>query len=87
VRTFSFYFKDYPFIWSDISVGAVRTLNQIKLHFFTKQNKNASDNRTFTICGLQDGHLKMLGGNLEFFMKPDLASLYLHLKKELEELI
>ncbi|XP_010926080.1 DExH-box ATP-dependent RNA helicase DExH3 [Elaeis guineensis] len=34
-----------------------------------------------------DGHLKMLGGYLEFFMKPDLASTYLHLKRELEELI
>ncbi|KAJ3700747.1 hypothetical protein LUZ61_004452 [Rhynchospora tenuis] len=37
--------------------------------------------------GPLDGHLKMLGGYLEFFMNPDLASLYLHLKKELEELI
>lgn len=34
-----------------------------------------------------DGHLKMLGGYLEFFMKPDLADTYLSLKKELEELI
>ncbi|XP_008811383.1 DExH-box ATP-dependent RNA helicase DExH3 [Phoenix dactylifera] len=34
-----------------------------------------------------DGHLKMLGGYLEFFMKPDLASTYLGLKRELEELI
>lgn len=36
---------------------------------------------------LQDGHLKMLGGYLEFFMKPDLASTYLNLKSELNELI
>nr|CAD1838386.1 unnamed protein product [Ananas comosus var. bracteatus] len=34
-----------------------------------------------------DGHLKMLGGYLEFFMKPDLASTYLNLKSELSELI
>ncbi|KAK7251699.1 hypothetical protein RIF29_35120 [Crotalaria pallida] len=34
-----------------------------------------------------DGHLKMLGGYLEFFMKPELAKTYLSLKKELEELI
>lgn len=29
----------------------------------------------------------MLGGYLEFFMKPDLASTYLGLKRELDELI
>lgn len=34
-----------------------------------------------------DGHLKMLAGYLEFFMKPDLAYTYITLKKELEELI
>ncbi|KAK3023562.1 hypothetical protein RJ639_044212, partial [Escallonia herrerae] len=34
-----------------------------------------------------DGHLKMLGGYLEFFMKPALAGTYLSLKRELEELI
>ncbi|XP_061374553.1 DExH-box ATP-dependent RNA helicase DExH3 [Gastrolobium bilobum] len=34
-----------------------------------------------------DGHLKMLGGYLEFFMKPELAKTYLNLKMELEELI
>ncbi|KAL5544898.1 hypothetical protein UlMin_008682 [Ulmus minor] len=34
-----------------------------------------------------DGHLKMLGGYLEFFMKPTLAETYIRLKKELEELI
>ncbi|RDX62405.1 DExH-box ATP-dependent RNA helicase DExH3 [Mucuna pruriens] len=34
-----------------------------------------------------DGHLKMLGGYLEFFMKPELAKTYLTLKMELEELI
>ncbi|XP_043694999.1 DExH-box ATP-dependent RNA helicase DExH5, mitochondrial-like [Telopea speciosissima] len=34
-----------------------------------------------------DGHLKMLGGDLEFFMKPALADTYLNLKRELDELI
>ncbi|KAF8025211.1 hypothetical protein BT93_F2144 [Corymbia citriodora subsp. variegata] len=34
-----------------------------------------------------DGHLKMLGGYLEFFMEPSLAETYLSLKKELGELI
>jgi ATP-dependent RNA helicase DHX36 len=34
-----------------------------------------------------DGHLKMLGGYLEFFMNPDLAGTFTSLKKELEELI
>ncbi|MCL7032494.1 hypothetical protein MKW94_002396 [Papaver nudicaule] len=34
-----------------------------------------------------DGHLKMLGGYLEFFMKPALAETYLILKRELDELI
>ncbi|GAB4861001.1 hypothetical protein Ancab_036161 [Ancistrocladus abbreviatus] len=34
-----------------------------------------------------DGHLKMLGGYLEFFMKPALADMYLCLKRELEALI
>lgn len=38
-------------------------------------------------CLLQDGHLKMLGGYLEFFMNRDLASTYLSLKSELENLI
>lgn len=34
-----------------------------------------------------DGHLKMLGGYLEFFMKPDLANIYLSMKQELDELV
>ncbi|KAL6011533.1 hypothetical protein ACLOJK_001981 [Asimina triloba] len=34
-----------------------------------------------------DGHLKMLDGYLEFFMKPGLAETYLNLKRELNELI
>ncbi|KAI4324673.1 hypothetical protein MLD38_030140 [Melastoma candidum] len=34
-----------------------------------------------------DGHLKMLGGYLEFFMTPSLAEIYLRLKIELEDLI
>ncbi|CAN8267015.1 unnamed protein product [Cochlearia groenlandica] len=34
-----------------------------------------------------DGHLKMLGGYMEFFMKPDVAEMYQTLKKELDELI
>ncbi|KAJ3694362.1 hypothetical protein LUZ60_009842 [Juncus effusus] len=37
--------------------------------------------------GPLDGHLKMLGGYLEFFMSGDLASLFLDLKAELQELI
>ncbi|PWA41750.1 DEA(D/H)-box RNA helicase family protein [Artemisia annua] len=37
--------------------------------------------------GVMDGHLKMLGGYLEFFMKPGLAGTYLALKRELDELI
>ncbi|GJU46258.1 DEA(D/H)-box RNA helicase family protein [Tanacetum coccineum] len=37
--------------------------------------------------GVLDGHLKMLGGYLEFFMKPGLAGTYLALKRELDELI
>ncbi|RZR77501.1 hypothetical protein BHM03_00002613 [Ensete ventricosum] len=39
------------------------------------------------VCSVVDGHLKMLGGYLEFFMNPDLQSTYLNLKRELEELI
>ncbi|KAK9996531.1 hypothetical protein SO802_021217 [Lithocarpus litseifolius] len=34
-----------------------------------------------------DGHLKMLGGYLEFFMKPALADTYISLRREVEELI
>ncbi|KAK9116204.1 hypothetical protein Sjap_015151 [Stephania japonica] len=34
-----------------------------------------------------DGHLKMMDGYFEFFMKPSLAKTYLELKQELEELI
>ncbi|KAG5532314.1 hypothetical protein RHGRI_026818 [Rhododendron griersonianum] len=37
--------------------------------------------------GDTDGHLKMLGGYLEFFMKPATAEMYQSLRKELEELI
>ncbi|KAA8532625.1 hypothetical protein F0562_032559 [Nyssa sinensis] len=33
------------------------------------------------------GHLKMLGGYFEFFMKPDIAEMYQSLRRELEELI
>ncbi|CAI9270626.1 unnamed protein product [Lactuca saligna] len=33
-----------------------------------------------------DGHLKMLGGYLEFFMEPSLAELYHNLRKDLYEL-
>ncbi|KAJ8437201.1 hypothetical protein Cgig2_007551 [Carnegiea gigantea] len=35
--------------------------------------------------GEMDGHLKMLGGYLEFFMKPGMAETYLNLKRELED--
>lgn len=34
-----------------------------------------------------DGHLKMLGGYFDFFMKPGLGDTYLNLKRELEELM
>ncbi|KAK4778731.1 hypothetical protein SAY86_006259 [Trapa natans] len=34
-----------------------------------------------------DGHLKMLGGYLEFFMKPSLAKIYLTIRRELGDLI
>ncbi|XP_030937588.1 DExH-box ATP-dependent RNA helicase DExH3 isoform X3 [Quercus lobata] len=34
-----------------------------------------------------DGHLKMLGGYLEFFMKPALADTFISLRREVEELI
>ncbi|XP_034684482.1 DExH-box ATP-dependent RNA helicase DExH5, mitochondrial isoform X2 [Vitis riparia] len=34
-----------------------------------------------------DGHLKMLGGYLEFFMKPAIAEMYQSLRRELDELI
>ena len=35
----------------------------------------------------QDGHLKMMGGYLEFFMEPMTAEMYQTLRSELEELI
>ena len=31
--------------------------------------------------------MKMLGGYMEFFMKPELATMYLSIKKELGELV
>ncbi|KAJ8758541.1 hypothetical protein K2173_000262 [Erythroxylum novogranatense] len=34
-----------------------------------------------------DGHLKMLGGYLEFFMKPAIAEFYQTLRRELDELV
>ncbi|KAL9246207.1 hypothetical protein vseg_019772 [Gypsophila vaccaria] len=37
--------------------------------------------------GEMDGHLKMQGGYLEFFMKPALAETYLNLKRELDDFI
>lgn len=37
--------------------------------------------------GDSDGHLKMLGGYLEFFMKPAVADMYLCLRRELDDLI
>lgn len=39
------------------------------------------------VQGGLDGHLKMLGGYLEFFMRTDLAATYLSLKRELDALI
>ena len=41
----------------------------------------------FCLLLWQDGHLKMLGGYLEFFMKPAVAEMYQSLRKELDELI
>lgn len=37
--------------------------------------------------GDMDGHVKMLGGYLEFFMSPGVAEMYQSLRRELEELI
>ncbi|KAI4357722.1 hypothetical protein L6164_001654 [Bauhinia variegata] len=37
--------------------------------------------------GDADGHLKMLGGYLEFFMKPAVANMYLTIRRELDKLI
>ncbi|XVF84733.1 hypothetical protein PTKIN_Ptkin17bG0061900 [Pterospermum kingtungense] len=37
--------------------------------------------------GNVDGHLKMLGGYLEFFMQPAIAETYLSLRREFDELI
>ncbi|GMH27481.1 hypothetical protein Nepgr_029324 [Nepenthes gracilis] len=37
--------------------------------------------------GETDGHLKMMGGYLDFFMKPAVAEMYVSLKKELDEFI
>ncbi|XP_021896216.1 DExH-box ATP-dependent RNA helicase DExH5, mitochondrial isoform X1 [Carica papaya] len=41
----------------------------------------------FISRGDADGHLKMLGGYLEFFLKPAVAEMYQTLRKELDELI
>ncbi|KAL3640746.1 hypothetical protein CASFOL_015714 [Castilleja foliolosa] len=40
-----------------------------------------------TSRGGLDGYMKMLGGYLEFFMTPDLAAIYLDIKRELDELV
>ncbi|XP_056162702.1 DExH-box ATP-dependent RNA helicase DExH5, mitochondrial [Syzygium oleosum] len=37
--------------------------------------------------GVTDGHIKMLGGYLEFFMNPAIANMYASIKRELDELI
>ncbi|XP_061990036.1 DExH-box ATP-dependent RNA helicase DExH5, mitochondrial isoform X1 [Rosa rugosa] len=42
---------------------------------------------SFSKGDIQDGHLKMLGGYLEFFMKPAVAEMYQCLRTELDELI
>ncbi|XP_040374063.1 DExH-box ATP-dependent RNA helicase DExH5, mitochondrial isoform X3 [Rosa chinensis] len=42
---------------------------------------------SFSKGDIQDGHLKMLGGYLEFFMKPAVAEMYQCLRAELDELI
>ncbi|KAK6134271.1 hypothetical protein DH2020_031985 [Rehmannia glutinosa] len=39
------------------------------------------------ICSVVDGHLKMLGGYLEFYMDSAIAELYQSLRRELDELI
>ncbi|KAH9609039.1 hypothetical protein KSS87_007653 [Heliosperma pusillum] len=39
------------------------------------------------VKGEMDGHLKMMGGYLEFFMKPAMAETYLNLKRELNDFI
>ncbi|KAK1298092.1 putative pre-mRNA-splicing factor ATP-dependent RNA helicase [Acorus calamus] len=59
---------------------------------FLRDSTAVSDSTVLLFGGIisrggLDGHLKMLGGYLEFFMKPNLAELYLILKRELEELI
>ncbi|KAK6127667.1 hypothetical protein DH2020_038583 [Rehmannia glutinosa] len=41
----------------------------------------------FVSRGGLDGYMKMLGGYLEFFMKPELADTYLSIKRELDELL
>jgi hypothetical protein len=46
-----------------------------------------ADNIVVVFLFYQDGHLKMLGGYLEFFMNPSLADMYQSLRKELDELI
>ncbi|WCJ19148.1 ATP-dependent RNA helicase putative [Euphorbia peplus] len=38
-------------------------------------------------CSVQTGHLKMLGGYIDFFMDPNLAECYVGLKEELDKLI
>nr|XP_011464073.1 PREDICTED: ATP-dependent RNA helicase DHX36 isoform X1 [Fragaria vesca subsp. vesca] len=42
---------------------------------------------SFSKGHIQDGHLKMLGGYLEFFMKPAVAEMYQCIRTELDELI
>ncbi|XP_075489847.1 DExH-box ATP-dependent RNA helicase DExH3-like [Primulina tabacum] len=37
--------------------------------------------------GESDGHMKMLDGYLDFFMKPELADMYLRLNRELDEFV
>lgn len=39
------------------------------------------------IFSFQDNHLKMLGGYLEFFMEPDVADMYLSIRRELDDFI
>lgn len=59
---------------------------------FLRDSTAVSDSVLLLFCGTisrgeMDGHLKMLGGYLELFMKSDTAEMYLTIKSELEELI
>ncbi|VFQ97844.1 unnamed protein product [Cuscuta campestris] len=66
---------------------------KVKVHaVFLRDSTAVSDSMVILFGGnisegSTHGHLKMLGGYLEFFMKPALATTYARLKRELDELI